>query len=124
MGYEARVREARARMAREMADAITKDASNKGKLIEAGWLAMVATTFPKEGVSQVQYDEMRSAFFAGAHHLYASIMNVLDEDAEPTADDMLRMQLIHEELDAFLQDYKRRHGIPDDIVAPESGPRN
>lgn len=117
-------REARARMARDMADAITKDASNKGKLIEAGWLALVATTFPKEGVPPVQYDEMRSAFFAGAHHLFASIMNVLEEGEEPTEADMLRMDLIRYELDAFLQDYKRRHGISDDLVPPETGTRN
>lgn len=116
-------REARARMAREMADAITKDASNKGKLIEAGWLALVATTFPKD-VSAVQYKEMRSAFFAGAHHLFASIMNVLDEDAEPTADDLKRMALVQHELDGFLQEYKREHNIPDDIVPFETGARN
>ena len=83
----------------------------------------MATTFPKD-VPAIQYKEMRSAFFAGAHHLFASIMNVMDEDREPTKNDMLRMDLIHHELQAFLQEYKREHNIPDDIVPPESGTRN
>jgi hypothetical protein len=109
-------------MAREMAEAITLDASNKGRLIEAGWLAFVATCYGK-GMPADQHRELRSVFFAGAHHLFASIMNVLEEGEEPTEADMRRMDLIRYELDGFLQEYKREHDIPDDIVPPETGAR-
>lgn len=79
---------------------LTKQLIDDGKLIEAGWISLRIATGLTDA-SAVQLAEMRKAFFAGAQHLYASMMNVLDEGEEPTDDDMRRMASIDAELEAF-----------------------
>ena len=77
-----------------MADAeflkkLTVTLTDEGKLMEAGWISLRLAT----GLESAQADqlrEMRMAFFAGAQHLFAPIMAVMDEDAEPTEADMRR----------------------------------
>jgi hypothetical protein len=79
---------------------LTKQLSDDGKLIEGGWIGFrIAVDLIDAPPDQL--DEMRKAFMAGAAHLFSSIMNVLDEDAEPTEADMRRMSLIHDELQRF-----------------------
>jgi hypothetical protein len=51
---------------------------------------------------------MRTAFMAGAEHLFSSVMNVLDPGQEPTADDLRRMDLIHTELEEWRDKLKAR----------------
>lgn len=81
-----------------------------GKLIEAGWVGLrLIALAPDAGALQLQ--EMREAFFAGAQHLFSSLMGVLDEDSEPTDADMKRMDQIDAELRAFIVDFSKRHGI-------------
>ena len=90
---------------------LTKDLTDKGLLIEAGFVALRHMAIVKDATDE-QVDEMRSAFFAGAQHLFASIMSILDPgDEEPTENDLRRMSLISDELDRFLADYKLRHGL-------------
>lgn len=84
------------RLSRELAD--------QGKLIEAGWVGLrVACDLHDAPKDQLQ--EMRNAFFAGAQHLFSSIMTVLDPGAEPTDKDLERMDLIDRELKAFINDF-------------------
>ena len=90
------------RLERELAD--------KGKLIEAGWVGLRLAAIPDDA-SKLQLEEMRGAFFAGAQHLFVSIMSVMDEDREPTADDLRRISLINDELEGFLREFKQRHGL-------------
>jgi len=45
---------------------------------------------------------MRMAFFAGAQHLFASLMTVLEAGDDPTNNDMRRVDLIAKELDDFI----------------------
>lgn len=89
---------------------LTKALTDEGKLIEAGWvgfrLAVVHTDAPKD-----QVDAMRMAFFAGAQHLYASMMTIMGDDVEPTDTDIKRMELIHTELDEFLKEMIKRAGL-------------
>ena len=81
-----------------------------GKLIEAGWISLrIAAISPKAGPDQL--DEMRMAFFAGAQHLFGSIMQALDEDAEPTDDDLRRMDQINAELQIFIREFSKQHGL-------------
>lgn len=79
---------------------LSVELTDKGKLIEAGWiglrLALNLEDAPKE-----QLEEMKKAFFAGAQHLFSSIMTILDEDKEPTEADMRRMSQISDELETF-----------------------
>jgi hypothetical protein len=53
---------------------------------------------------------MRLAFMAGAQHLFFSIMIFLEPDEEPTDDDILHMELIHKELEAFRKELELRFG--------------
>jgi len=80
--------------------ALSRELSAKGKLVEAGWLGFrLAVVHPD--ASPAQLGDMRGAFFAGAHHLYSSIMAILDPGTEPTPGDLERMAKIAAELDAF-----------------------
>ncbi len=45
---------------------------------------------------------MRGAFMAGAAHLFAAMVSVLDPGVEPTADDMRRMDMIAREINAWM----------------------
>lgn len=95
----------------QIAAELTRRATDQGKLIEIGWIAMQSHVISKEA-SKVQVEEMRKAFFMGAEHLYASIMNVMSDDHEPTEQDMRRMQLIHDELEAFRKEATSHHTAP------------
>lgn len=90
---------------RRIVDEMTKAATDSGNLIEAGWLALKIQAIPATA-SDVQIHEMRKAFFAGAQHLYASIMSILDGGSEPTDKDLKRMELIDTELRQFVKELK------------------
>lgn len=92
-------------------DAVVKALMDQGKIIEAGFALMrmqaISPTAP-----QIQVDEMRFAYMAGAQHVFASMMSGLDPDHDPTPADMRRMALIANELDAFSHVLRQRVGMP------------
>lgn len=89
-------------------DKLARDLTDKGLLIEAGFAGLRGQAMsPNAPADQVR--EMRMAFFAGAQHLFGSIMQVLDPEAEPTAADMLRMSKIADELQGFIDDFQKHH---------------
>lgn len=90
---------------REVVNQASKDLVDKGKIIEAGWVGYLLMVLP-ENASQVQKDETRKAFFAGAQHLWGSMFSFLEPDAEPTENDMRRMDMINKELNEFVQTLK------------------
>lgn len=95
----------------QLAAELSKQFADQGKIIEAGWVGLRALSVP-DSAPDIQVREMRGAFFAGAQHLFASIMTILDpEGEEPTENDMRRMSLIHAELQAYLAEFKREHGL-------------
>lgn len=81
-------------------ESITRKFIEQGKLIEAGWLSLRLAAIPAYAPA-VQLDEMRKAFFAGAQHVFSSIMVTLEPGEEPTDGDMKRLTLIDAELKAF-----------------------
>lgn len=89
----------------DVVDAATKRFADEGKLIEAGWQAYRMLSIPPNA-PDIQVSESRLAYFFGAQHLLASIVGVLDSGAEPTADDLRRIELISNELDAFIAKIK------------------
>jgi hypothetical protein len=97
-------------MIRDLVEKLTKEASDQGRLIEVGWLSLQLAAIP-ENASQVQIDSMREAFFAGAQHLFSSIMTVLDPESEPTQADLNRMAMIQSELEEFIKQYKSKHNL-------------
>lgn len=88
---------------------VTKELVDKGKIIEAGWKSMRIMAIPRNA-SDVQLREMRKAFFAGAQHLFASILCILDPGSEATEKDMERMHLIDKELKEFVAILKEQMG--------------
>jgi len=91
--------------------ALTEEAVDTGNIIEIGWLSFRALAIPADA-PQVQIDVMRDAFFAGAAHLFQSILCVLDPDnTEPSERDLRRMTMIDRELKQFIDDFKLKHGI-------------
>jgi hypothetical protein len=76
-----------------------------GKLIEAGWASFELYVLPADA-SKVQHTEMRKAFFAGAHHLFVSMLMGLDPSSEPTEADLARVGQIHNELEAYVEELK------------------
>ena len=91
-----------------MSDPITKFSrkmADHGAIIEAGWRALRDLTLT--GAPDIQVREMRKAFFAGAQHLYSSIMTILDPGSEPTEDDLRRLEIIHVELEAWVDSMRR-----------------
>ena len=92
-------------------DEIVKGLVDQGRLIDAGWQALRALAVPADA-SPVQLAEMRMAFFAGAQHLFGSIMGFLESDAEPTEADLRRMDAVHAELEKFKGEFDLVHGEP------------
>lgn len=93
---------------KEMIKLLQKELVDQGKIIEAGFASLKAMSIDP-AASEVQLREMRMSFFAGAAHLFGSIMGSLDDGDEATDDDMRRMGLIEAELKAFLEEFKLQH---------------
>jgi hypothetical protein len=91
----------------EQIDEIVRKLADEGKLIEAGFVALRWKVIPRDA-PEVQVEEMRKAFFAGAQHLFASIMTILEPGEEPTENDLHRLTLISEELEEFVRELKER----------------
>ncbi len=87
----------------KVARKLTEDLADNGKIIEGGWLGYKSMVLPPSA-GEIQSKETRMAFYAGAAHLYASILCVLEPGNEPSARDLDRMQLIHIELENFNQE--------------------
>ena len=93
---------------RELMEAITRELIDEGRIIEAGFASYkIAVMNPNAGADQII--ETRRAFFAGAQHLFASIMSVLEPGSEPTDNDMHRITQIHEELNRFIVELKSKY---------------
>ena len=119
MGREQRASRERREAIGRIADAIAGYSIDRGKVIEMGFAGLVAATYPDwKNMPKQQLDDLRCAFFGGAQHLMASIMATLDPGSEPTERDFRRMTLIHHELEAFIGEYKQRHGITDPDIGP------
>lgn len=66
--------------------------------IEDAWQSYRKAVVPP-GASEVQVNETRQAFKAGAAVLFHTVMNALDEDAEPTTADIEFMGALQQEID-------------------------
>jgi hypothetical protein len=94
---------------RRLSHELLKKLAAEGKIIEGGWAGYRLIMDQRAG--EVQINETRIAFFAGAQHLFASIMGILDPGREPTQKDLEQMSLIAKELENFAEEYKRKHGL-------------
>lgn len=74
----------------------------RSKIIKAGWESYLKNVIPKKA-SIVQITECERAFYGGAAVLFHSIMAIIDDDREPTKDDLRRMDDILHELNMYGQ---------------------
>lgn len=95
----------------EIIKEITKELINRGKLVELGWQILRISAIDPEA-SSAQVDDMRTAFFAGAQHVFASILAMLESEDEPTEGDISRMTMIHNELNKFSKEFRLRFTPP------------
>ena len=73
--------------------------------VEKAWESYAKVVYPPN-ISAVQRKECRRAFFAGAHGLFHTITGFLEPGAEPTENDLKRMDLVAEELEDFARAVK------------------
>lgn len=90
---------------KQIVETVTKKLVDEGKIVEAGWQGMKMLSISPQAPED-QLREMRFAFFCGAHHLFASIMNMLSEGGEPQSEDESRMDNIAGELKEFERELK------------------
>lgn len=96
------------RLTKDQINEITGRLTDEGLLIAAGWKGFELGVVPLAAPT-LQRQEMRLAFFAGAQHLFSSIMGILDPgDEEPTAKDLARMDQIAAELKRFEGEWATR----------------
>jgi hypothetical protein len=93
---------------KEDVDALCRALVDQAKLIEGGWVGYRWSVLPNDA-PPIQVHETRLAFFAGAQHLFTSIMGILGPEAEPTEADLKRMNSILSELKHFISEFKRSH---------------
>lgn len=93
---------------RQHLERLSRDLVDQGKLIEAGWVGLRLAAIPLDAPA-VQLNEMRMAFFAGAQHLFSSIMTILEPGEEPTDNDMSRLDQIDAELKRFIADFELKN---------------
>lgn len=92
--------------------AVTETLIARGKLIEAGFAALIAAAYHgTDDMPKEQYDGLREAFFAGAQHLFGSIMSTLSEGDEIRPEDIKRLDQINTELAEFLAEFKKQYGV-------------
>ena len=89
---------------------LERELVDKGKLIEAGWVSLRIAAIPM-GRGERPAKEMKLAFFAEAQHLFGSIMGLLEEGDEATEADLRRLDLINDELQIFVAEFERKHGL-------------
>lgn len=88
---------------REIAQRVTEELAQDGKLILGGWQAFEILSGLKTGGSELERSAMKNAYYSGAQHLFASIMNILEEGQEPTEGDLNKITAIHEELEQWVR---------------------
>lgn len=101
---------------RAFLERLSRELTDQGKLIEAGWVGLRLATIPQDAPA-IQLEEMRNAFFAGAQHLFTSIMTILDSGEEPTENDLNRMSAINNELKEFIEEFAKKHNLTDKLDA-------
>lgn len=93
---------------RTVIDEVTKMLTDRGQLIEAGFISLRTMVIPEDAPPE-QIACMREAFFAGAQHLFGSIMSFLDPGKEPTDRDLQRLDKVNAELQRFIEQFKLQH---------------
>jgi len=77
------------------------------KSVKGEWEDYRRNVIPADA-PEVQLVECRRAFYAGAVSLMRTVMTAIGPEAEPTDEDVWRMQEIMDELRSYMKEYERR----------------
>lgn len=80
----------------------TAEKIDAGETMAEMWSGFAETVIPFAPKGGTQYEEMRKAFYSGALCLFNWFMVQMDEDREPTANDLDRVSAIESEIRGFL----------------------
>jgi hypothetical protein len=83
--------------------------ADNGQLVVAGWAAF-RTLFLKGDLPESTSDMYRDAFFAGALYLFESVVKILEDRDETTADNERRLKNIGRELIEFQNLMQLKYG--------------
>lgn len=86
---------------RVIVERILKKFADEGRLIEGGWASFVEYLDPN--ITAAQLHLLKTAYYASAEHLFSSIMAIMDDDREPTENDLNKMGLIEKEIEGSMQ---------------------
>lgn len=75
------------------------------KKLKRGWDRYLIEVIPPTA-GEVQKEESRRAFYAGAVHLFATVMEMMTPGKECTEEDVKNMNSIHDELVDFKEEMK------------------
>lgn len=76
---------------------LSRALTDKGRLIEAGWVEYRLRCISPSAHSQ-QLEELRFAWMASAQHVFGSFVDAMEAGADPTEADVRRLNMIAEEL--------------------------
>ena len=75
------------------------------KIIDTAWRSYAEQIIPVNA-PDVQRQELRRAFYAGAASMFGGIMAMLEPGTEPTDADLENMNALQGELDQYVRDLK------------------
>lgn len=87
----------------ETVKTFVQELTRQGKIIEAGWLSFRYMVIP-DNASDVQITETRRGFYAGATHLFQSLMAGLSDGSEVQPEDEERIAAIAGEIEGYLEE--------------------
>jgi hypothetical protein len=87
------------------AQTLTENLLREGRLIEAGWIGLQETLPPS---SKEWRNDMRTAFFAGAQHVFESIVAAA-RSKDANDQQHVQLQLIDAELREFIIEHQLRY---------------
>jgi hypothetical protein len=84
-----------------LASAIGADMTDRGKLLEEGFEAMLKHMYPEGSVPEHQRRDLRMAWFLACDHLFFGVMGAMSDGARTTERDLARMAGVADEIEQF-----------------------
>lgn len=83
-----------------LASAIGASMTDRGKLLEEGFAAMLKFFYP-QGVGEQQRRELRTCWFLACDHLFFGVMGAMSDGPRVTERDEARMAGVSDEIEQF-----------------------
>jgi len=84
----------------QLASAIGASMTDRGKLLEEGFQALITHFYP-QGVGEQQRRDLRTCWFLACDHLFFGVMGAMSEGTATTERDLARMAGVADEIEQF-----------------------